>query len=180
VALGGGTAGGGAAQPDATKVEQAPMPRETRGIAIRNRRIARRILPGVESMARRTDKERRGSTGTDDEEEHVRPGGRLHSWAMGQHFQFRCESCTYQVEVSGGPDVGRSAATQTIACTKCKSLFDVVTSKDPGNSDAPTFPLQCPKGRPATHRVSPWNGGDPCPRCSAIMTVRREVFTTWD
>jgi hypothetical protein len=99
---------------------------------------------------------------------------------MGQHFQFRCASCAYEVEVSGGPDCGFAVATQTIACSKCKKLYDVVTSKDPGNPDAPAVPLRCPRSRGAAHRVTAWNGGDPCPRCSETMVATGESLALWD
>jgi len=99
---------------------------------------------------------------------------------MGQHFQFRCDACAYEAEVSGGPDCGFTFATQTIACAKCKQLFDVVTSNTPWKTDAPASPLRCPRSRGSTHRVTPWSGGDPCPRCSGSTRVTGEAIVMWD
>jgi hypothetical protein len=42
---------------------------------------------------------------------------------MGQLAQFRCDECTYEAEVSGGPDCGFSVRTQTISCATCKQLL---------------------------------------------------------
>ena len=99
---------------------------------------------------------------------------------MGQRFLFQCDACTYSVEVSGGPDVGMSVATQTVACAKCKQLFDVVTSEDPGNAAAPAAPLRCPRSRGSTHRVTAWNCGDPCPRCNGVVRVTGDAVVMWD
>ncbi len=96
---------------------------------------------------------------------------------MGERFGFRCEACAYEVTVSGGPDLGMAVATQTIACAKCKRLFDVVTSEDPGRLDAPSVPLRCPRSQ--AHQVTAWNGGDHCPRCRGAMSVTAEV-ELWD
>jgi len=99
---------------------------------------------------------------------------------MGQYFQFWCDACGYDVEVSGGPDSGMAVATQTIACSKCKQLFDVVTSNEPWNASAIQEPLRCPRSRGSSHRVAAWNGGDPCPRCNAIMRPARVAAVLWD
>jgi hypothetical protein len=99
---------------------------------------------------------------------------------MGQIRGFRCDGCGYKAEVSGGPDVGMAVTTQTVSCVACKQLFDVVTSGDPGNASAPKLLLRCPRSRGAKHRVTAWNGGDPCPRCMGTMTVTNEVVALWD
>jgi hypothetical protein len=99
---------------------------------------------------------------------------------MGQLFAFRCDACGYKAEVSGGPDVGMAVATQTVSCAACKRLFDAVTSEDPGNDTAPKVPLRCPRSRGAKHRVSAWNGGDPCPRCLGPMRVTDDGTVLWD
>ena len=96
---------------------------------------------------------------------------------MGERFGFRCDACAYEVTVPGGPDLGMGVATQTVACAKCKSLFDVVTSENPGRVDAPSVPLRCPRRR--AHRVTAWNGGDPCPRCHGAMRPT-DVLELWD
>jgi hypothetical protein len=99
---------------------------------------------------------------------------------MGQLVQFRCDGCSYEAEVSGGPDCGFSVRTQTIACGKCKQLFDVVTSNDPGNPKARKVPLRCPRKRTAKHPVKAWNNGDACPRCGGTMQGGDESSVMWD
>ena len=99
---------------------------------------------------------------------------------MGQHSRFRCDACGYEAVVSGGPDVGFAVATQTIACAKCKELFDVVTSEDPGNPKAPKIPLRCPRSRTAKHPVKPWKSNGPCPGCGGKMLTSREMEELWD
>ena len=96
---------------------------------------------------------------------------------MGERFGFRCEACAYEVTVSGGPDLGMAVATQTIACAKCKRLFDVVTSEDPGRLGRAvgTATVSAKPGTPG----HAWNGGDHCPRCRGAMSVTAEV-ELWD
>ena len=45
---------------------------------------------------------------------------------MGKSYLFECPKCDYRASVSGGPDRGFNAATQTIVCLDCKKLYDVV------------------------------------------------------
>jgi hypothetical protein len=99
---------------------------------------------------------------------------------MGQRFHFRCASCAYEAEVSGGPDCGMAAATQTVACSKCKKLWDVVTSHEPWNYGVVTIPMKCPKSRASAHKVTAWNRGDPCPQCGGVMRARRDPVLLWD
>ena len=73
-----------------------------------------------------------------------------------------------------------TVATQTIACAKCKALFDVTTSEDPANPDAAQARLRCPRSRGSAHRVTAWNGGDPCPRCNGALQVTGDVQVLWD
>ena len=98
---------------------------------------------------------------------------------MGQHFQFRCEHCSYEAVVSGGPDLGMMSRTQTITCAKCKELADVVTSEEPWNSRAPKLPPRCPRRRTAKHPVKRWTAGGPCPRCGAALQ-KGELVALWD
>lgn len=41
---------------------------------------------------------------------------------MGCTHRFRCQSCGYVAEVSGGPDSGFVVATQTMFCRDCDEL----------------------------------------------------------
>jgi hypothetical protein len=98
---------------------------------------------------------------------------------LGEHFQFRCDACGYEAVVSGGPDVGFAVATRTIACAKCKQLFDAVTSEDPGNPKARRVPLRCPRSRTVRHPVKAWKAGDSCPRCGGRMP-KGQLLAMWD
>jgi hypothetical protein len=99
---------------------------------------------------------------------------------MGAWYQFVCEACAYEAEVSGGEDFGFRAFTTTVSCEGCEKLYDVQLAKMPpfpGDADfAPGEPL-CP--RDAEHRVRKWRRGDPCPRCGGAM-VEGGMRALWD
>ena len=46
---------------------------------------------------------------------------------MGRTYWFECTKCGYRAQVSGKPDRGLNVYVQTIACTDCKALYDIVT-----------------------------------------------------
>ncbi len=50
---------------------------------------------------------------------------------LGRIFQFSCANCGYQVEFSGGKDLGFITTTNTVICKICQELYDVTTSKEP-------------------------------------------------
>ena len=97
---------------------------------------------------------------------------------MGTLYQFRCESCDYGTEVSGGRDCGMASATVTILCETCRELFDVVTSED-AISARPDLeiPLRCPND--SDHSCRLWSSPGPCPKCGVTM-VRGEETLIWD
>ncbi len=97
---------------------------------------------------------------------------------MGTLYQFRCESCGYEAQVSGGRDCGMASRTDTILCERCRELFDVVTSED-AISERPEreIPIRCP--RSFTHSCRLWTSPGPCPKCGATM-VRGEETLVWD
>jgi len=91
---------------------------------------------------------------------------------MGHWNHFVCKSCGYEASVSGGRDCGMMSVTQTIICHDCKKLVDVVISQLPDGPwpDVPAdhkIDLRCPKRK--KHKVEPWHGGGPCPKCGAPM-----------
>ena len=45
---------------------------------------------------------------------------------MGTCYQFRCESCGYDAQVSGGRDIGMQAVVRTMFCRGCCELVDVL------------------------------------------------------
>ncbi len=53
---------------------------------------------------------------------------------MGALYQFTCDECGLEAEVSGGFDLGMVSASQTIACQDCGSLQDVHVGDAPATS----------------------------------------------
>jgi hypothetical protein len=97
---------------------------------------------------------------------------------MGTLYQFRCESCGYETEVSGGRDCGMASATVTILCETCYELFDVVTSADAVLARPEReVPIGCPND--SAHSCQLWTSPGPCPKCGAPM-VRGEETLIWD
>ena len=41
---------------------------------------------------------------------------------MGLLYQWKCSQCSYETTVSGGPDGGFFAFTETVVCTNCEEL----------------------------------------------------------
>jgi hypothetical protein len=74
---------------------------------------------------------------------------------------------------------GAHDGSETIACAKCKQLFDAVTSEDPGNPKARRVPLRCPRSRTVRHPVKAWKAGDSCPRCGGRMP-KGQLLAMWD
>jgi hypothetical protein len=88
---------------------------------------------------------------------------------MGRLYEFGCDTCGYQAEVSGGEDAGYLIVTQTMSCLDCKRLVDVVVREaHPGSlgSDAHIVGC-CPRCR--GRRVVPWDKNRLCPRCGGTM-----------
>jgi|UniRef100_A0A7C3WLQ0 uncharacterized paraquat-inducible protein A len=99
---------------------------------------------------------------------------------MGQLFEFGCDNCGYQAEVSGGEDAGYLIVTRTMICLDCKEVVDVVVGESQQGSWGSDTKLHCcPRCRGL--RVVPWPKSRPCPRCGGTMKkldTRRVCF--WD
>ena len=50
---------------------------------------------------------------------------------MGTRYRYFCRKCLYEAFVSGGNDVGMTAATSTVRCYDCKEIKDVVAIEEP-------------------------------------------------
>lgn len=98
---------------------------------------------------------------------------------MGTVYQYTCDQCSFETEVSGGFDVGMVSATQTISCRECGQLYDVVVgdSQKTRSEDVTRMPLRCPESK--QHNVVPWTHPGPCPNCGATMT-QGDMIILWD
>ena len=98
---------------------------------------------------------------------------------MGGTFMFVCEKCRYESEASGRLDWGFKAVIQTILCTDCKELYDVLVPGLKPEDIGPELDLgqvYCPKAR--GHSVRLWEYPDVCPKCGGEM-INGGLVTLW-
>lgn len=97
---------------------------------------------------------------------------------MGSTYQFRCTNCAYEVQVSGGGDAGMVVVVQTMTCTNCSQLGDVITHTF--SPDIAEEVGRCPSC--GSDLVSPWDPNKrPCPKCGSKMEIDPHGFVTlWD
>jgi hypothetical protein len=112
---------------------------------------------------------------------------------MGTWFEFLCDGCGYQAEVSGGPDAGMRVSVQTMTCRDCAELVDVVTQVlGEGTRDIAVGCCPICHGNhlaewtgitaaasPANDQLDPGRDGRLCPKCATPMR-RGELMTLWD
>ena len=101
---------------------------------------------------------------------------------MGTKFLFKCDSCNYSAELSGGKDSGFVAFVQTMTCNSCKELVDVLIGAygKEGKTEDVEFNKAlgiCPKCEGSD--VVKWEMGKSCPKCDGKM-IRGEVYSLWD
>lgn len=100
---------------------------------------------------------------------------------MGAHFRFSCPDCGYSVAVSGGPDVGMMARTETMVCGRCSEVVDVLVGPAfPGawgdDDDLRARVGTCP--RCGGRDLRAWTNRR-CPKCHGTM-VQGELEVLWD
>ncbi len=97
---------------------------------------------------------------------------------MGMLRPYKCGSCGYRAEVSGGDDAGMVVTTTTISCGVCRKLYDVVVRRVDESEPVPKEP-KCPQS--ATHPVSIWKDEGPCPQCGEPLGLDPDgLVTLWD
>lgn len=98
---------------------------------------------------------------------------------MGQICKFSCDKCGHTTEVSGRPDCGMTAATETMICGACIDLVDVVVGTALNNKYASQGrPLSCPKCNGSSLEI--WdNKASPCPKCGCKLK-RGKTTLMWD
>jgi len=87
---------------------------------------------------------------------------------MGRLYEFGCDQCGYQAEVSGGEDAGWLVVTWTMTRLDCKEVVDVEVGPSHLDSEMNKADFgRCPRCR--GHRVVPWDKNRLCPRCGSAM-----------
>lgn len=95
-----------------------------------------------------------------------------------------CEHCGYEAQVSGGPDAGMVAVTETMTCHGCRELVDVVIGAygkegPTGNPDFDQDLNICAECGSAD--LTLWEASKPCPKCGRSMGEMDDGLTTlWD
>lgn len=100
---------------------------------------------------------------------------------MGMKCTHRCGKCGHSSLVSGGPDCGFNAVTQTYECLACKTLFDanIGTHYDePSAIEERAKTRRCPSCR--SRRIRPWNYPARFPVCGSDMERTMEEVILWD
>ena len=101
---------------------------------------------------------------------------------MGQHFNWVCtnDKCGKTLdELSGGPDRGFMAFTNTLACKTCGHIADYLINEAENmggaKSDAPDKQPQC---KNCGGDTIPWDRS--CPDCSSPMKDSGTLTSMWD
>ncbi len=99
---------------------------------------------------------------------------------MGRKIDHACEQCGFSAHVSGKPDAGLLAGTDTIRCTECGALHDRVTEVWEKGSEENVAPEPCPACGAPGDQALPWRTGDPCPGCGDPLHATGPLMTIWD
>ena len=99
---------------------------------------------------------------------------------MGDTYDFICGECGYSAQVSGGPDAGMIVSVETMTCTDCKELGDVITGWWRADQAEPEAVGKCPNCQ--SEAVVSWSPDlRPCPKCGSRMEVDPHgTHTLWD
>ena len=102
---------------------------------------------------------------------------------MGSLFDFICRSCGYNASVCGGRDFGFVAVVQTMTCSTCRELVDVLIGREgkDGPTGDPEFDAdigRCPECN--GDQVVPWPTTRPCPKCDGQVDKNASLTHLWD
>jgi hypothetical protein len=98
---------------------------------------------------------------------------------MGTFYNFHCLDCGYSAEVSGAADCGFIAQTETMICSTCSEVVDVIVGIQESGQLSEDDLNQCPECE--GDKLTPWGEHRPCPRCKGKMEVNPAGSTTlWD
>jgi len=90
---------------------------------------------------------------------------------MGTRFEYKCPGCLYAAVVCGKRDCGGFSWVETMHCTHCREIVDVVISyttcrrQSDGSRDLNL--LKCPNCGHKPTRV--WVGPGACPKCEDVL-----------
>ena len=101
---------------------------------------------------------------------------------MGTKYLFKCNSCEYTANISGGKDFGFVAVVQTMTCENCNKLVDVLVGRygKVGKTEDAEFNKAlgiCPKCGDSD--VVKWDKRKSCPKCEGKM-IKGEETMLWD
>lgn len=99
---------------------------------------------------------------------------------MGFTYEFLCAQCGYSANVSGGADAGMIVSVETMTCSDCKELGDVITAWWREDQAQPAEIGKCPNCE--SKSVASWDPDvRPCPKCGSKMEVNPEgSVILWD
>ena len=101
---------------------------------------------------------------------------------MGARFRFACTKCEYETNVAGGISVSLHEGRDTMVCTACKQLVDVLIRYIEGRDwrdrvEHTEKPFTCPAC--GSSEVEQWTRARPCPRCGQAMRQAKGKVV-WD
>jgi predicted RNA-binding Zn-ribbon protein involved in translation (DUF1610 family) len=82
---------------------------------------------------------------------------------VGASHSYRCETCGYEEEISGGADVGMRLRTRTAVCRQCRRLVDTVVCYSEGHLE---------RDPDDAARIG-------CPRCG-LTIAKGDLTALWD
>lgn len=101
---------------------------------------------------------------------------------MGGAWDFNCPKCKYSASVSGGPDSGFAGHFQTMVCSNCKELHNILVEADDSfyGREAKNRVGKCPTCK-KKKGLTVWDSENmPCPKCGTRMIRDEKSFVLWD
>jgi hypothetical protein len=100
---------------------------------------------------------------------------------MGDRYEHVCDSCGYRATVSGAPDAGMVAITETMVCSSCRQVVDVLVARHERDGTEPPVAPRCPRCEAGAGSLRSWRTGGACPRCPGAMSIDPGgAFVMWD
>jgi hypothetical protein len=100
---------------------------------------------------------------------------------MGSRNNYLCKGCGYAATVPTGESRGFFAKTETLVCSDCKIVTQVVIqrySAEPGNNTRTDVEKCCPRCK--GNELHPWSEWHICPKCLTSMKQTNLFPIMWD